>query len=332
MVIITEDIIRKALNESIDEFMINEDALNEKWGDAFKSAWNGIKNFAAEYMDKKTNGQWNKKYGIQAKGSGTNVGTYYLEKWLNPRYSRLYDIVYGNYYGDRTYFYTQLNGRNLSFSHDWRTGSYALTDNYSGLVYRLKINENNIPSILTIENFDGNKIAESTNTTYNRHDGSYDFAFQNNANNSMKIYTGEDNTTPEAYIAKNCTPNSFVNGTQNTLENGDIKTAIINYIQAIQNVNNKNIEKLRNDPNERIDYNYMLKLFTMEGFYNWYRKNSGQRQNNNQQQRSQPQPQPQQQSNNNQGQQQRNAANNSAQGASSYYANVTDNKKPRMAF
>ena len=36
MVIITEDIIRKALNESIDEFMINEEVLNEKWGDSIK--------------------------------------------------------------------------------------------------------------------------------------------------------------------------------------------------------------------------------------------------------------------------------------------------------
>ena len=40
-VIITEDIISNALNESIDEFMLEEELMNEiNWG----GGWNGIKN------------------------------------------------------------------------------------------------------------------------------------------------------------------------------------------------------------------------------------------------------------------------------------------------
>ena len=290
MVIITEDIIRNALNESIDEFMINEggawDGVKNwanKWG--LNKAWNGIKNFAAEYMDKKTNGQWNKKYGIQAKGSGTNVGTYYLEKWLKPRYSRLYDIVYGNYYGDRTYFVMNINGRNLTFNHDWKNGSYALTDNNSGLTYRIKTDYNGQPITLSITNYNGIKQGESDKVT-NQKDGSYIFNFDNNIG-PKKIYAGEDNTTPESYIAKNCTPNSFAASTQNTLGTGNTRNAILSYIESIQQENNNNIKLLRENPKEEINYNSILNKFTMNGFYDWYRKNRGNLQNNNQQQ---PQP------------------------------------------
>jgi hypothetical protein len=85
-VVITEDIIRNALNESIDEFIINEgfgDAVKGAWGYA-KKAGNWLKNAAAEYMNYKTNGQWNKKYGIYP---SYNVNQFselrYLAQWFN---------------------------------------------------------------------------------------------------------------------------------------------------------------------------------------------------------------------------------------------------------
>jgi hypothetical protein len=97
-VVITEDIIRNALNESIDEFMVNEG-----FGDAFKGAWgyakkagNWLKNAAAMYMDKQTNGQWNNKYGIYANGNGKTTELYYLNKWFNTHLNNIRQIEYRN--------------------------------------------------------------------------------------------------------------------------------------------------------------------------------------------------------------------------------------------
>ena len=96
-VIITEDIIRNALNESIDEFILEEGMLGngfkglqnwwnngngQKIKNGLSNAWNGYKNFLAMYMDNKTNGQWNNKYGIYANGSGKTTELYYLQKWF----------------------------------------------------------------------------------------------------------------------------------------------------------------------------------------------------------------------------------------------------------
>ena len=114
MVIITEDIIRKALNESIDEFMINEG-----WGDGIKNfgswaknkfggVWNGIKNAAAMYMDSRTNGQWNNQYGIYATGSGKTTEMYYLNKWFNYHLDEIKGIARRT--SDPSYFSkTELN-------------------------------------------------------------------------------------------------------------------------------------------------------------------------------------------------------------------------------
>ena len=97
-VILSEDIINKALNESINEFMIEEG----KWGSRFKRAWNGIKNAAAIYMDARTNGRWNQKYGI-----APNYGTpnsysvmgrtkelYVFANWLQFHGQRLWSRLY----------------------------------------------------------------------------------------------------------------------------------------------------------------------------------------------------------------------------------------------
>ena len=103
-VIITEDIIRNALNESIDEFMVNEGMLNEfNWGNAVKGAWgyakkagNWLKNAAAMYMDKQTDGKWNNKYGIYSNGNGKTTELYYLNKWFNTHLKNIRQIEYRN--------------------------------------------------------------------------------------------------------------------------------------------------------------------------------------------------------------------------------------------
>lgn len=83
--IITEDIINNAINESIDEFM-----LEEGWGDAAKWAWNGLKklgkgigNAAKLYMDYRTNGKWNRKYGYYNSGNDATTEMMYLQRWFN---------------------------------------------------------------------------------------------------------------------------------------------------------------------------------------------------------------------------------------------------------
>lgn len=92
--IVNENIIRNALNESIDEFLLEEgafDGLKNWWNNSangqrvkngLSSVWNNVKNAAAMYMDKQTNGQWNNKYGIYANGNGKTTELYYLNKWF----------------------------------------------------------------------------------------------------------------------------------------------------------------------------------------------------------------------------------------------------------
>ena len=285
--IVTEDIVRNALNESIDEFMLEEGMLGngfkglqnwwnngngQKIKNGLNNAWNGYKNFLAMYMDNKTNGQWNRKYNIQAKGNGGTVVGYYLQKWFGNHYNRLYDIIYGSYYGNKQYFYTKLNGRSQTFDHDWKSDTYVLYNNNSGIIYRLKLDYNNIPAMLNMENSSGNIITKSSSITHDRRDNSYDITFVNSPD-QLKIYSAEDKTTPEEYIAKNCTVNNFNQFTENVLEDGKFKYAAINYINSIQEENIQNIEKLKNDYKAKINYNHILSLFRIENFYAWCGKN-----------------------------------------------------------
>jgi hypothetical protein len=94
-VILTEETIRKALHESIDEMILEEELLQE-WGESFKKALNGVKNAAAMYMDWRTNGQWNNKYGIYANGTGKTTEMYYLNKWFNTHLKNIKQIEYRN--------------------------------------------------------------------------------------------------------------------------------------------------------------------------------------------------------------------------------------------
>jgi hypothetical protein len=305
-VVITEDIIRNALNESIDEFMINEAMLNEfNWGNAVKGAWgyakkagNWLKNAAAMYMDKQTNGQWNKKYGINAKGNGKVIGTYYLKKWFSKHYSRLYDIIWGDYYGNRQYFYTSLNGNNVSFNHDWKNNQYSLYDRNRGINYNLQANEYGVPTMLKVYDSNGNEIAKSTKTKREL-DGSYYFNCEGNRMYSLTIYVGEDNSTPESYIAKNCRPENFISETQNGLGAGDFRNAVVVYLKKIQAENNSRMKKFAENPKlkDNFNYNEVLNSFSLAGFYQWWGENANKIKNNSQE--GQPQQQQQNQENNN---------------------------------
>ena len=332
--IISEDIIRKALDESIDEFMMEEgfegfkglkNRWNE-WGNKWNNkkqkwnnkkqeylknhpkvqnavnrtgkAWNGFKNYAAMYMDAKTNGRWNQQYNAHAQGNSRSVGLHYLDGWLQKHYKRLQDIIYGEYYGDRKYFYTKLYGKKETFDHDWKSGSYTITDDYDGSTYSLKLDIYGNPYTINVKNSYGVDI-DSAQAIRSPNGNSYEFRFKSGKINDLVIYAGEDDSTPESYIAKYCAPASFVQYTRNTLGDGDFKNVAINYLQGIQNANNKNIETLRRDPNAEINYNYIAKLFTIENFLGWYSKN-----NKPQSTQQQQQTQSQQQQTQNQGQQQ----------------------------
>jgi len=103
-VIITEDIVKKALNESIDEFMLEEGWFGNAWnslkgsqlGQMAGKAGNWLKNAAAMYMDARTNGQWNNKYGIYANGTGKMTEMYYLNKWFGAHLNNIRQIEYRN--------------------------------------------------------------------------------------------------------------------------------------------------------------------------------------------------------------------------------------------
>ena len=327
-VVITEDIISRALNESIDEFMLEEggawDALkNSKLGKLGKSLWNGVK----MYMDYRTNGQWNQKYNQFAKGKGAAVGTLYAGNWFKKHFKRVQDIMYGDYYGDRTYFHTNLNGYDCNFSHDWKTGTYTLYNRYNGTTYSLKLDYYGNINTATKQDVNGNTI--NGTGTYNQTDGSFEVRFAD-GEGPMKIFKGEDNSTPESYIGKYCTANDFIQFTRNTLEDGPMKTAITTYIdRVIQAENNKNIKLLQQNPNAKIDHDGILNSITLAAFYTWYAKNmknipqSNNKNNNNT--NSQP--------TNSQAQQ----AANSTQGTQSYYANAdevpkNENRRRRRAF
>lgn len=272
--LIAEDIIKKALDESINEFMLEEggawDSLkNSTLGKVGKGVWNGVK----MYMDARTNGQWNRKYNQQVQGKGTAVGAFYINKWFDMHYRRLQDIMYGQYYGNRTYFYMYLNRHDRNFYHDWQTNSYILKDDVNGSVYRLKLDYYNNIVQATLEDYNGD-VFNANSITHSKDGNTYDITFENGVG-PIKVSKGEDTSTPESYIAKSCTPNSFVQYTQNTMQDGSMKSAILQYIQdVIQVANNKNMEKLKSNPNVQINRNEILKLFTLQSFSNWYSKNA----------------------------------------------------------
>lgn len=76
--LITEDIIDNAVKQSINEFVVNE-VFNtpgaRKLRNAVGKVGRGLKNMVYNYMDKKTNGAWNDKYGKYTDYGAINAGT-----------------------------------------------------------------------------------------------------------------------------------------------------------------------------------------------------------------------------------------------------------------
>lgn len=87
---ITEDKIRGALNESLNEFMLEEGLGNSMLGKLGKGIWNGLK----MYMDWRTGGRWNNQYGMYANGNGKTTELYYLGKWFSYHLGQIKNIAY----------------------------------------------------------------------------------------------------------------------------------------------------------------------------------------------------------------------------------------------
>jgi hypothetical protein len=127
--IVNENIIRNALNESIDEFLLEEgafDGLKNWWNksangqkvkNGLSNVWNGVKNGVAMYMDSQTDGQWNNKYGIYANGNGKTTELYYLNKWFNTHLENIRKIEYRNNTPDADFSksreYVERNGEKV---------------------------------------------------------------------------------------------------------------------------------------------------------------------------------------------------------------------------
>ena len=86
-------IIKNALNESINEFLLEEGAWDKLKGFAGK-AYNWVRNGIANYMNKQTNGEWNKNYGINTRNGGWHTAYIYLNNWMKYHYSKVYDILH----------------------------------------------------------------------------------------------------------------------------------------------------------------------------------------------------------------------------------------------
>ena len=96
--VITEDIISRALNESIDEFMLEEGAWDglKNWFNKLGNTkfMRGLNNAVNMYMDYKTNGQRNQKYGAYVNGNTKYGELFYLDKWFKYYKQQLNNIIY----------------------------------------------------------------------------------------------------------------------------------------------------------------------------------------------------------------------------------------------
>ena len=181
-VILTEETIRKALHESIDEMILEEELLQE-WGESFKKAWNGVKNAAAMYMDWRTNGQWNNKYGIYANGTGKTTEMYYLNRWLMWHLEQIKRISQNNYNpnnvaaGERKY--KEINGEKVYVEDysDYNDVTPYVSKNCSPENFNKWVGNfiKNREALLCIDNFIKNEIQtiQDLNTANNKMNVAY---------------------------------------------------------------------------------------------------------------------------------------------------------------
>jgi hypothetical protein len=317
--VITEDMISRALNESIDEFMLEEgegwnrfkDKLsgygsaiknglkrfgNTKFGQALKNAGRGLNNAVNMYMDYETNGQWNRKYNSYAKDLGGNnkaIGSFYLQKWLDKHYRTIQDIAYGESYGNKLKLTTEINGQEVTFSRDWTHGCYYYVDRHNNVQIGIKLKHGEPSEI--------NVIDLRTNSQLHRdyralRKGNSLFAFQQVIpyNQDLVIKVGEDDRTVESYIDDECNFQNYLSFVKNTIGNGTFNQAVKFYIGkviAVQNEKNKEVIKQNQIP----DYRTIINLFTIEKFWRWYHSHKNefegyqQKENDAQQQQQQQQ-------------------------------------------
>ena len=97
-----EDKIDKIINESINEFIINETSGR----DTLKKIGGSIKNAVYNYMDRKSNGEWNTKYGKFMDYGSINANTKLswkqeyrlckvLMKWIDFHRAKLSNLLMG---------------------------------------------------------------------------------------------------------------------------------------------------------------------------------------------------------------------------------------------
>ena len=297
--VITEDMISRALNESIDEFMLEEgfgDGLknlsnklsgygsaiknglkrfgNTKVGQALKNAGRGLNNAVNMYMDYETNGQWNRKYNSYAKDLGGNnkaIGSFYLQKWLDKHYRTIQDIAYGESYGNKLKLTAEIDGEEVTFSRDWAHGCYYYVDRHNNVQIGIKLKHGE-PSEINVIYLRTNSQLHHDNYVFKRGDSLFAFQKVKPYNKDLVIKVGEDDRTVESYIDDDCSYQSYLSFVKNAIGNGTFNQAVKFYIaKVIVDRNNKNKKAIKD--NKMPDYRTTINLFTIENFWKWYYSN-----------------------------------------------------------
>ena len=293
--VITEDMISMALNESIDEFMLEEGfgnglkSLSNKlsgYGSAINNGlkrlgntkfMRGLNNAVNMYMDYKTNGQWNREYNSYArdeKGNNNTIGSFYLDKWLNKHYRTLQDIAYGESYGNKLMLTAEINGEDVTFSRDWTHGCYVYKDRPNNVQIGIKLNHGE-PSEINVIDLRNNSQRHHDNHVLRKGNSLFAFKDVEPYDKDLVIKVGEDDRTVESYIDDDCNFQNYLSFVNNSIGNGTFNQAVKFYISKVivaQNEENKKaIER-----NEIPDYKTTINLFTIEEFWKWYHSHKNQ--------------------------------------------------------
>lgn len=105
---IREDIINRALNESINDFLIEEGFI-----DGVKRFWKRfVTNPINMYMNSGGNTQWGEKYNSWAEGKGFNICCHYFGMWLKWHRSQVSGRLYNfnSFNGGGDILENQING------------------------------------------------------------------------------------------------------------------------------------------------------------------------------------------------------------------------------
>ena len=182
-------IIRKALNESIDNFLI-EEGFWDKLKTIPSKLWNGVK----WYMDKSTNGQWNQKYNQYVNGNGRGTLLFYLDKWFKFHAKNIQNLISRN-----------LNPSNL---YDEEEIEYDTNNRKTGKIkkYNYDTPEQYISGVCTQYNF-SDYVSKFTNTAFE--DNPYAYQMFMCMKYYINIYVNRNLNNPTAAL-KNMNVSSFM--------------------------------------------------------------------------------------------------------------------------